>query len=118
MRRGHVSEAAIRNAVKQICPHTILIDWNGVERSSNSLEHLACCKVARVLDDNRIARIEDDARAKIQCLLGAVHDDDLVGIAADTPRSCEIALQRFLEFRAAHTDRRSSADPVFAEARA
>ena len=60
----------------------------GARRRERVPRHL----VAGILHHEAVAGVEQEARADVEPLLRAVHDNDLIDLAADASRSPQIAL--------------------------
>jgi hypothetical protein len=64
------------------------------EAGAHRLEGNGRARVVRLLHHRAVARIEQDARDQVQCLLRPVHDHDSLGVAHDAPRPTEILAER------------------------
>src|SRR5579883_748394 len=58
-------------------------------RSAPAIRSASRAAVARILDPDGAARIEEDARRDRQRLLRAAHDHDLAGVAPERPRRAQ-----------------------------
>ena len=84
MRWRHVHELQRSRRRRQFRDdQPLVIDRHADQLRARRLEDLPGSEVAGLLDGDAIARIEQHARDKVQPLLRAGHDDDLIGIAID-----------------------------------
>jgi hypothetical protein len=63
------------------------------------LERNRRARVARVLDDRAVARIEQQARDEVEALLRAVDDDDLLRVAGEAARPVQVFGKRLAQWR-------------------
>jgi hypothetical protein len=82
---------------QQICLEAALVDGNRSRHGASRGEDRPCHGIARILDDEPVARVEQEPCAQIQTLLRAVDDDDLFRIAPQSSSAPEIRLQCFAQ---------------------
>ncbi len=92
---GHVGQAgAARVACEGVDVETVLVGRAEHEARPGGEERPAGAFVARLFDDGRSPRREEETRREVEALLRAAHDLDLVGVAADAASPQEVAGER------------------------
>jgi hypothetical protein len=79
VRRRHVREAYAPVGRKPVGHEAMLVDGDIEQRGAGRLERKPGHPVARVLDDDVVARVDQHSRTQVDALLRSMHDHDLVG---------------------------------------
>ena len=70
-------------ARQRVDDQALVIDRNAEHAKPQRPEQLPRRAIARIFDGDRLAWLEQDARQQIECLLGAVRDDEVFGRGRD-----------------------------------
>ena len=81
VRRRHVREAYAPVGRKPVGHDAMVVDGDIEQRGAGRLERKPGHPVARVLDDDVVARVDQHSRTQVDALLRSMHDHDLVRIA-------------------------------------
>src|SRR5205823_148749 len=102
MRRRDVGESRARRAADaDVDAHSLAIDRHGRDRRAGEIERSARAEVARVFDPDGVAAIEQQHGERVQRLLRAVEDDDVIRLAADAAELREMSRDRRTKCRQA-----------------
>ena len=88
MRRRHVDEARLAAAAHpRLDVEALGVDAHRDDPGAGPDEGAAGARIAGILHPASVPRVEQQAADEIEALLGAGHDDDLVGLALRAPRA-------------------------------
>ena len=97
MRGRHADEPRRGNPLELLHPQPLLVGRHVHELGARRGEAEGEARVVRLLEHRDVARVDEQARAEVDCLLRALHDQDLLGLAGHAARARQVAGERLAQ---------------------